>query len=90
MSRLILKTHIQVNTGRMYISVPKNKEVVVNPLWDIGTEVFASLPDGTYLLNGVVEQQKPTMWWMKIPAAIRDEFGLEKGDNVLVYLEDSE
>lgn len=87
MSRQILKTNIQVNTGRMYISIPKNKEVAVNPLWELGTEVFASLPDGTYLLNGIVEQQKPTMWWMKISAATRDEFGLEKGDDVLVYVE---
>ena len=90
MSRLILKTKIQENTGRMYINIPKKKEIEVDPLWKLGTEVFACLPDDTYLLNGVIEQQKPTMWWVKVPAEIRHEFGLKSGDDVLVYLEDNE
>jgi hypothetical protein len=87
MSELILNTEIKVTTGRMYISIPKNKKEVVKPKWKLGTEVFAELPDGTYLLNGIVEAQKPTMWWFKIPAEIRHDFGLEKGDDVLVYVE---
>lgn len=90
MGKLILKTNVTTNGGRMYISIPKHKEIEVNPLWTIDTEMYVCLPDGTYLFNGTVKAQKTTMWWLPVLPDVRREFGLKKHDAVLVYLEDNE
>ena len=86
-NELILNTKIRDMGGRMYIGVPIMKSVLANPQYELGANVSVYLAeDNTHLCDGMIREQKPTMWWVPLPPDVVRDWELEKDTQVLVYL----